>query len=717
MSDTTKPARPRRRLARWLVGLVLLLITLLTSGTLFLLRSEAGLNWLFQQAQTLVPGTLEVTRLNGRLTGPLSLQGLKLSLQDGTVLQIEQLAFDWRPRALFEGALHITELEIEGVGVELPESEEPDSPTPPFNGFIPPLQLILKSAALKELTITVGSSEPLVIDTIALSGHSEGDRLEITRLEATALNADIALEGALRLALDLPMNGQIRWRYRLPEGPQLAGKGTLQGNLRQLKLSQTLNGPLAGELQGTLSELDKEVSWDARLQLSRGELAPFLPDFPALLRGELHTTGTVERPRLEARVELEEALVGKINGVVDAVLQDGRLEITQLQLETPNDTRIDGSGQWHLTSQNLDMQLEWSGLRWPLQGDSPVVRSEKGQLRLTGPLSDYRYEIDLDLHSPGVPASRLQAKGEGTLEALHFESLQATVLEGSLQGNGTFAWLPIPAWKLELTGEAINPSGLMATLPGRLNLALTTNGSIPPDGLVAAVELKRLEGTLRDYPVHGTGRIGLQGDNLQLEGVNLSSGQNQLSASGEVGARLGLTWQLKAEDLRQLWPGLEGRLKAQGRLFGDRERPGIQASFSGSGLVFQDRQLATLEGRVDLTQDGDGQQQLDLKATGLQIGALHWTRLALGGEGNAQITGLPWPWRTPPRPVSNSRCRERWIPPTAGAALSTAWNCVKPEPDAGVWKTGVVAPWGSTVRIGSGLFYLQARQTLPPGSR
>ncbi len=51
----------------------------------------------------------------------------------------------------------------------------------------------------------------------------------------------------------------------------------------------------------------------------------------------------------------------------------------------------------------------------------------------------------------------------------------------------------------------------MATLPGRLNLALTTNGSIPPDGLVAAVELTRLEGTLRDYPVHGTGRIGLQG--------------------------------------------------------------------------------------------------------------------------------------------------------------------------------------------------------------
>ncbi len=253
------------------------------------------------------------------------------------------------------------------------------------------------------------------------------------------------------------MSGQISWRYRLPEGPQLAGKGTLRGNLRQLKLSQTLNGPLAGELQGTLSELDKEVSWDLRLQLSRGELAPFLPDFPGLLRGELHATGTVERPRLEARVELEEALVGKINGVVDAVLQDGRLEITQLQLETPNDTRIDGQCQWHLTSQNLDMQLEWSDLRWPFQGNSPVVRSEQGQLRLTGPLSGYRYEIDLDLHSPDIPASRLQAKGEGTLEALHFESLQATVLEGSLQGSGTLAWLPIPAWKLELTGEAINP--------------------------------------------------------------------------------------------------------------------------------------------------------------------------------------------------------------------------------------------------------------------
>jgi len=118
------PSRRRRGLLGWLWRLALVLLLLVAAGLALLVGTEAGLRAALGLAQSAMPGRLSIQSVSGRLIGPLEIQGLRFG-DAAAVVEVDRTAFDWRPRELLAGRVHLSVLELQGVRVTPGDAPRP----------------------------------------------------------------------------------------------------------------------------------------------------------------------------------------------------------------------------------------------------------------------------------------------------------------------------------------------------------------------------------------------------------------------------------------------------------------------------------------------------------------------------------------------------------------------------------------------------------------
>ncbi|MBA1443692.1 MAG: translocation/assembly module TamB domain-containing protein [Gammaproteobacteria bacterium] len=619
-----------------LINTLLLASICLILGLGFVAHSESGTRWLFDLARDLAPGELQADSLKGRLTGPLYLTGL--SYRDGDLLlEISHLNLDWQPVALLQRRLQILSLELHQSRLTLPQTASDDTPAEPFSGLALPLELVLKSVEVTDFhLIQPAAAEPVIIEQISLAAQTSGDTLKINHLDATALGAQVVINGNVRLIPTLPLELQLQWRYQLPEGPGLSGQGHVTGNLTELKLDQTLSPPLSTSLNATLYELETAPHWDAKLALNGTNLGAFVAGFPARINGRLHTTGSPDTIKVDGNLKLTERSLGELNTALALTYEAGSLIADHLQITTPTGAKIEGRGRYTVDGAQgvFDADLSWSDLRWPLAGETIQGRSNQGRLKIDGQPTNYHYQLSLDVRIPDQPALALEASGNGNTDGLDFESLHILLPEGEIDASGRADWAPQPAWDLSLTGTGINPGLFHPDFPGKLALDLTSRGQLLEDGPQVEMRLARLDGELRDYPIKAKGDLKLAAEILQIDSLALISGSSVAHIDGTAGDVLNLEWSLQADDLASLWPGLSGSLQGEGRLSGSRETPQIHADISGKAISFEAHEVAELQVQAALDLSRNQQVDLDLAAHGLKSGALQWQQLLLSAKGS-----------------------------------------------------------------------------------
>jgi translocation and assembly module TamB len=626
-----------RRWLRWLAGLastLLLSLLALLFAAGFLLHSEQGTRWLAGLAQDFVPGELRIGGLQGRLTGPLELADILY--RDGDLsLSLARLYLDWRPGQLLGGRLHVLALELEQGDLRLPPAAPDDTPGEPFAGLELPLAVSIDAARVLAFRVTPHGQEPVQLEQLSLAGGLAGDTLSLERLQAEALGAGVEASGQLRLTPELPLDLTLAWRYRPPELPELAGDGRIVGDLRELRVQQSLAAPLSSVLDARLFEVQQALRWQAALTLSDSDLGAFAPDFPARLSGTLQASGNLDSARLESTLGLDEPTLGRVDLVLAAAFRDRLFDAERLLLTTPAGTRLQGAGRYALSDAQgvFDAELSWSALRWPLSGDAPQVNSEQGSLKIDGRPDDFAYRLALGLQLPQQPSLSIEAGGRGSTRGLDFKTLAVVLPKGRIDGSGSAAWAPQPAWDLKLNGTGIDPSLFHDAFPGDLGLALNSRGQVEQDGPHARVQLLRLDGTLRDYPLAAAGDLQLAGPNLTVETLTLNSGDSRLEVQGRVGDSMDLDWSLNAADLASLWPGLGGSLRGKGRLAGSPEAPSVRAELAGSSLAFEEHGAQSLALRADLDLAGGQKLDLDLSARDIKSGAQRWEGLSLKAKG------------------------------------------------------------------------------------
>ncbi|NVK40876.1 MAG: translocation/assembly module TamB domain-containing protein [Oceanospirillaceae bacterium] len=639
----------KRWTLRVLLGLLLLLLLLLGAVAAIGL-TETGTSWLVGRVQPLLPGELSYRDLRGRLLGRLELEGLEYR-QQALQLTAGRVEFAWTPAALLQGRLQLDSVGVDVLDLKLPPGTESPEQTPPATLQLPdsiavPLQIRVDSIYGRQLRIEPYGAEPLLIDSVELGLHSEGRRLVLDRFDISAPQGELALAGDVDAAGDYPLDFSLQWRAVLPEYGELSGSGGLTGSLRsQLSLTQQLQGLADLALEAQLHDPLGAPQWQLTLDLTRFDPEPFVAELAGhALSGKVELQGGLEAASGTLSVDGSLPDVGAVALSAELEASPEQLRLGDARIRLPDTgalISIDGLVSALRTAPQLDLRLDWQGLRYPLPKDVPAqFASDKGELRITGPLEDYRLELVAALAGEQVPAADLTLEGQGNLQGFSVLALRIDSLGGELTLDGQADWAPQPAWKLQARARDIDPGLQWPEWQGTLGFSLATEGSLADGVPQLLATLESLSGQLRDQPLSGEGKVQLQGSDLTIDRLQLGWGNAKLAASGQAGEQLALDWQLEASDLATLLPDAAGKISARGTLSGPRETPALAADISAAALAFQGNRLEQLNGALALDLGWRSPARIDLEARNILAAGQSIDSLSLVGGGAQQDHSL-----------------------------------------------------------------------------
>ncbi len=257
----------------------------------------------------------------------------------------------------------------------------------------------------------------------------------------------------------------------------------------------------------------------------------------------------------------------------------------------------------------FDSALQWTAIRWPLQGD-PRFSSPEGRIALRGTLDAWRGQARArvaPVRQPegGSAAVGLEAALQGGRTQARIERLEARMpQDGRLQAQGSIEWDEGLAWDLRVQADTVDlaPLGVprlrigsarlqgrgrwaAGRLQARLNLPeaqldheghslrLTGLQAVlggPLQDLGAALDLRAQAEDLP--PATLAARARLRPDRAELLSLEADLLNGHLSGSGQVALQGGRSWtanlQARGLDPGTVAPEWSGRLDAEARLRG-----------------------------------------------------------------------------------------------------------------------------------------------------
>jgi len=621
-------------------GLFVLALVLLTVLLLaWLLGTNTGSRSLWRGVSGAVDG-LSAEAIEGRFSGPLSLQGLRYD--NGTLrLTVESVDLQWSPAALWQSQLLLEQLHVRGLEYTQLQPAPPEEDSEGFKlpeSFTLPVAVELQDIALRSLQYrSAPEAAPVVVDAAELVASFRGTDLSIETLSARGPLFRVQARASARTRDAYPVSASIQWRAEPPDLASAEGELSVNGDLTALRVQQSIKPPYQLAQTVELRDLLGDLHIDARLDINDTRLRDVgqaLPDM--VLSGALQARGTVAELTYEADLAANSKETGNIALRANGGLQDQILAIEQLLLTMePGTARFEAAGQADLSGSApiIALQGGWQDLRWPLMEQARIT-SQTGQVTLEGTTLDYSLTLNADLLAPGQTQGQLRLAGRGSNEAFALNTLKLELLDGGLSGRGEVRWSPAIAGSVVLSGEGLNPALLAPEFPGELQLELRADGGIVDGAADAQIETLSITGTLREQPLDLRVQGSLVGEQLQLNTLDLHAGSTRIAASGEVGERINLQWEIDSPDLGNLLPGASGTLAGDGSVGGRLPVPSVRGTLKGESLQYAQYQLARLALALDIDLERRAPSTLDLTVDQALLGGTDVSQISITGSGN-----------------------------------------------------------------------------------
>jgi len=629
---------------KWLIrgavacGSVVLLIVGIVS---FLLGTRSGTGFLIHTVEQQLDGLVTIGSVDGILLDRVELEDVSFASSAGKG-QLGSLVLDWQSSDLLHLHLHVIALEIKDLtynGVAAaPEEPEPEESTPfTLPEITLPVTIALDRIALDNLVIIAAPEEkPVSIEQalVALTWDKSGIQLE--QLSVVMPEGRFSGKGRLNPVGDYPLSLTTTVETLSSELPKLKILGDYSGDLQQLNVREQLSGDIKADLQLTAAQVIKAPSWQGTLDI--GELLPatFSPEVPGVLTGRIQTSGDLEQAGVSGTLSLRAEQAMEMNWdarlEMSADLDTLSVQLKELSLKhatAPSQIMLSGTvdGQ-----QNLDIQLLWQELQWPLT-DKPEYHSRQGKLLVQGPLDGYHLSLNTEAGGKDIPAAVLQLTAQGSTKQMTIEQLAVNTLDGIIGLQGDVQWTPTVHWQLTTDGQHLNPGVQYEDWPGKLGWLIRTTGTLADDGVSADLDLTRLEGELRALPVAGHGRIQVLPESVRIEGLQISSGKAFMSADGLLGDDSDLKWQLQVADFSDLLPDASGSCKGEGTVRGKMSTPLVTARLSAASVAVADMTVARLEAETDVDLSWTTPFSVQVSATDLEASGNVIQRVDLHGKG------------------------------------------------------------------------------------
>jgi translocation and assembly module TamB len=248
---------------------------------------------------------------------------------------------------------------------------------------------------------------------------------------------------------------------------------------------------------------------------------------------------------------------------------------TKLTANNPiNDLNFTSTSQWQSITTEIEEQQKF------------VLRN--GTLKASGTVSEIHYEVDTLIDTSQASNIALSSKGLATTQSVTLIPLKLQHGNTQLTATGKIGFANQLEVLIDVLGKDINPALLYADYPGKLQLdtkiAFTQNNQRNQ----LQMDIRKLHGKLRNYPVQGSGQIQSDLEKIQLENIYLTVGDNQIEVNGLIAKSIDLHAKINASQIRQLFANATGDVQGTIHLRGTRENPIADLALTSNLIHYQD---------------------------------------------------------------------------------------------------------------------------------
>jgi len=630
---------------KWFIRIVAIsfsLFLLLVIGLAYLLGTENGARFIVSQAENLMGESLQIGTSSGTLLDRLEISDIVFNSPAGSA-KVGHLVLDWKSSALLSLHLHILELSADNVSYSaIPqEQKETAENNTPFT--LPELTLPI-SIDVEQLSIThflfssTPEAEALTVREAGLAFSWDKSGIKISTFDVAMDDiATLHLTGAVNPTGNYPLKLTSTLKLLSPDLPALTIEGAYKGDLQNLHIQEDISGDIRADISMTLHTLLTDLTWQGDINITELLPAIFAPDIPGTLSGEIIGNGDIKQAELNATLSIRDKTAADVNWDAKLSLttdiENLIFDIKQLSLkhaETP--TIIELSGIADL-EQNLDIELQWQQLQWPIRGDADYG-SAKGNATLQGTLDAFHLLLTADVTGSELPEGTIQLETDGSTKELKNIKLSVALLDGEVELLGNVGWAPVVKWTIESNGSHINPGVHYGDWPGKLDWKILTDGIIENDTLTSNIKIETLQGNLRDLPISGTGTIIIAPEDIQVQNVRLASGSAVVTANGKLGEDSNLQWQADIADFSDLLPKAGGTLEATGTVLKNMKEPLVAFKLLGSSILYSDLSLEQITADAALDLSWSNPFSITIAANALQSGKNLIKTLRVVGKGS-----------------------------------------------------------------------------------
>lgn len=545
-----------------------ILIAPLFGAVIYLSCSESGLRFVLERVRPLLPFAIEAEQVHGVLVGPIEMSGLEIGAPTMTI-KVAQFYFDWQPLSWLTGKLIVDDVRGQGIHVQMLAASNLKSDIPNSTSAAElRANFAIESIGLSDIALQTVAGKIVPVTGLSLSAAVDDGVIAVSDLKLASPH--FVADGDGRMGTRAPHEVAIglHWRMTLSNTPAFAGDLAVNGPLANLQLSQSLSGPVRGQLFATVSDLSNDPQWQASLAL-------FAPQSSALetvgISAPLHVTaqasGTGESILATGSVTAKGLPSAELLFDLDASADDSRVVLDRLALRE--------RGRQH--GADLHGTVDWAGEQLAFEASAELQEfawlalasnfRASGSVNASGTPSRYRFDANGRVSGPNIPDNRIDIAGQGDQNRVELGRLSVSLLEGELSATGRIG---------------IKADGLTATF---------TATGINPKSYWPAWGTASLA---------GRGEISVHDDSVSIPSFTLYAGESTLQISGRVDEAIDLQWRAEVPKLNDLIADSAGSITATGKLTDTGGGAQLAATITAAGLKYQQHATESLLSEVAL---------------------------------------------------------------------------------------------------------------------
>ncbi len=586
-----------------------IVVVLFTALWFWLLHTESGANRAWELAQRFSADALTGGPITGDFGGGFSMADVGWSA-DGTDVSIESVrgAIDVD---LLPPALTISMLSLGDTDVSLHPAETAEEPAPVdirqlLGALRLPFSIELREFRTGHIDIRVAEAEPIAIDGVDLA-LTWDDQVRVQNLDVRAAAGSASLNGAIGLSDDLPLDVSLALK-RLADSAELTVRGTLSAF--EFTLDASAAHPELGMLTANARGTGSESALDVLRLRVEGDTVALSGSGQGTWAGGVSAAASIDL-RSFALHRLLPAWpdTHPLTGSFDVRAFPDRIEVHDARVRVQGtDAELAFNAGLSLADLLVDGGLEWSQLQWPIDAVDPQVRSESGEVRLTGLLHDWQVQGLIQIGTLKMPDGRFAVAGEGTLDDARVTINEGNAFGGSVIGEIEYNWRGDQPWAADLSLTSVRIDDLAPGWPGVIGGNVSAHGTQRPFSVNAT--LTDVSGEVRGEPFRAHGVIAHGDDVIRADDLRVEHGGLRALLDGSADTSEGLRFEFDVDALEVYAEQLSGGLQARGAVSRHEQRPFLSLTLDSDDIRVGDTLLSDL--RIRDRRAGDDIANLEL---------------------------------------------------------------------------------------------------------